>query len=98
MLAGTVISAVSVLGFQIIAGRSLGTEDFAPIGVMWTVSFVVYTVLMIPVEQFITRRLVIADGARGALASDRYIPLSILTAAWVMFVVWMMGYWDRFKV
>lgn len=84
MLAGTVISAFSVLGFQIIAGRSLGTEDFAPIGVMWTVSFVVYTVLMIPVEQFITRRLVIADGARGALASDRYIPLSILTAAWVI--------------
>lgn len=96
MLAGTVVSAVTVLGFQIIAGRSLGTEEFAPVGVIWTVSFVLYTVLMIPVEQFITRRLVIADGASGALGSDRSTAFAILAAGWLIGVGFVLVTLDRF--
>ncbi len=96
MLAGTAVSALSVLGFQIIAGRSLGTEAFAPIGVLWTLSFVLYTVLMIPVEQFITRRLVIAGGARHAFVSDRYVPVVILGGAWVLGVAFVLVTLDRF--
>ena len=78
MLGGTVVSIVTVLLFQIVAGRSLGVEAFAPIGVVWTVSFMVYTVFMIPVEQFITRRLALAHGNAGALAPDRVLLISVL--------------------
>jgi O-antigen/teichoic acid export membrane protein len=78
MLGGTVVSIVTVLLFQIVAGRSLGAEAFAPIGVLWTVSFMVYTVFMIPVEQFITRRLALAHGYAGALAPDRVLLIFVL--------------------
>ena len=78
MLGGTVVSIVTVLLFQIVAGRSLGVEAFAPIGVVWTVSFMVYTVFMIPVEQFITRRLALAQGNAGVLAPDRILLISVL--------------------
>lgn len=96
MLAGTVVSALTVLGFQIVAGRTLGTDEFAPVGVLWTVSFVLYTVLMIPVEQFITRRLVIAGGARGALGADRSLAIGILVAGWLVGVGFVAATLDRF--
>ncbi|MCJ7779295.1 MAG: hypothetical protein MUQ27_00560, partial [Acidimicrobiia bacterium] len=48
MLAGTAVSAISVLIYQPVAGRALGIDGFAPIAVLWTMMFVIYTVLMIP--------------------------------------------------
>jgi len=67
MLVGTAISAISVLIYQPVAGRALGTDGFAPIAVLWTMMFVIYTVLMIPIEQFITRKLVVTGGGHGWL-------------------------------
>jgi O-antigen/teichoic acid export membrane protein len=68
MVVATAFSALSVYLFQMIAGRSLGAEGFAPIGVMWTAIFLVFTVLLLPVEQYLTRHLTIAG---GTLAGDR---------------------------
>jgi len=62
IVAGTAVSALSVYLYQVIAGRTLGTEGFAPIGIIWTVSFLVFTVLNIPVEQYLTRRLTLSGG------------------------------------
>lgn len=72
------MSALSVLAYQPIAGRALGTDDFAPIAVLWTVVFLVYTILMIPAEQFITRRLVATGGGSGSFEDDRWVVLSVL--------------------
>ena len=52
-------SAVAVLIFQAVASRSLGTDGFAPIAVLWTVMFLLYTVLQLPAEQHLTRALVV---------------------------------------
>jgi O-antigen/teichoic acid export membrane protein len=68
MILGTMVSAFSVYVYQVIAGRMLGTEEFAPIGVMWTVMFLVFTVLLLPVEQYVTRHLTITG---GRTAGDR---------------------------
>lgn len=72
MVLGTTTIAVSALGFQVISGRVLGAEAFTPVGVAWTVVFFSFTVLMIPAEQVITRRLTLTggnwDGSRGAIA------------------------------
>lgn len=84
MLIGTGISAVSVLIYQLVAGRSLGTDGFAPIAVLWALMFVIYTVLMVPVEQFITRRLVVSGGRKGWLGGDRRIVTLILGAGWLL--------------
>ena len=81
MIVGTVVSALSVLTFQILAGRALGTDDFAPIGVLWTISFITYTVLMIPVEQFVTRKLIVSSGFASSLRPDRWLLAATLAGA-----------------
>ena len=62
IIAATALSALSVYLFQVIAGRSLGPEGFAPIGILWTVSFLLFSVLYLPVEQYVTRRLILGGG------------------------------------
>ena len=59
IVAATAVSALAVLVFQALASRRLGTEGFAPIAVLWTVTFLLYTVLMLPAEQHLTRALVV---------------------------------------
>ena len=68
MILGTMASVVAVYIYQVVAGRMLGTDGFAPIGVMWTVMFLVFTVLLLPVEQYVTRHLTITG---GRTAGDR---------------------------
>jgi len=70
MVAGTAVSAISAYGYQVIAGRSLGAEGLAPIGVLWTISFLVFTVLFIPVEQYVTRRLTLGGHHIDATRRD----------------------------
>jgi hypothetical protein len=59
IVAATAYGAIAVLAFQATASRTLGTAGFAPIAVLWTVMFLLYTVLMLPAEQHITRALVV---------------------------------------
>ncbi|GMR02400.1 MAG: hypothetical protein BMS9Abin20_0735 [Acidimicrobiia bacterium] len=59
IVAATAASAFSVLVFQAVASRTLGTNGFAPIAVLWTVVFLLFTVLMLPAEQHLTRALVV---------------------------------------
>jgi len=59
IVAATAASALSVLVFQAVASRTLGTNGFAPIAVLWTVVFLLFTVLMLPAEQHLTRALVV---------------------------------------
>ncbi|MFP5333632.1 MAG: hypothetical protein ACLGHX_14890 [Acidimicrobiia bacterium] len=55
MLAGSLVGAVGAYLFQLIGGRALGTEAFAPISVLWTVFFILATVVLVPLEQYVTR-------------------------------------------
>jgi len=55
MLAGSLVGAVGAYLFQLVGGRALGTEAFAPISVLWTVFFILATVVLVPLEQYITR-------------------------------------------
>jgi len=59
IVVATAISALAVLGYQAIASRTLGTDGFAPIAVLWTVMFLIYTVIQLPAEQHLTRALVV---------------------------------------
>ncbi len=69
IVAATALSAMAVYVFEVFAGRTLGADGFAPVGVIWTVGFLGFTVLLIPVEQLITRQLVLADGDHRHLGS-----------------------------
>jgi O-antigen/teichoic acid export membrane protein len=57
MVFGTVIAAAAAYGFQLVAGRALGPEEFAPITVLWTMQFLVFTTVFLPMEQLTIRRL-----------------------------------------
>lgn len=59
IVAATATGAVAVLVFHAIATRTLGTDGFAPIAVLWTVMFLLFTVLQLPAEQHLTRALVV---------------------------------------
>lgn len=65
IIVATLFSALSVLVFQAFGSRTLGTDGFAPIAVLWTLMFLIYTVINIPGEQHLTRALVVTrDPAR----------------------------------
>jgi O-antigen/teichoic acid export membrane protein len=52
---GSLIAAVFAYVFQIVGGRALGAEAFAPIGVLWTVQFLAMQVLYQPLEHLVNR-------------------------------------------
>ena len=77
MLGGTVLATVGAYAFQLVGGRTLGAEDFAPVTVLWSVQFLIMTVVMLPVEQLIIRRLELTGG-RSAGLDDSVGPLAAL--------------------
>lgn len=81
MLGGTLFSIVAVYLFQVVSSRTLGPDAFAPVGVLWTVMFLTFTIAMIPVEQFITRRLVHDGGNATGLAQSRSVILGVFGLA-----------------
>ena len=63
MIAGGLIGAVGAYIFQAYGGRVLGEVDFAPVGLLWTTFFILATVLLVPLEQYVTRE--VARGKRA---------------------------------
>ena len=67
MLLGTTVAAIGAYVFQVVGGRALGADAFAPVSVMWTLLFLGFTVFLIPVEQLIIRRLTLGGGQTSAI-------------------------------
>jgi O-antigen/teichoic acid export membrane protein len=63
MIVGTFVAALAAYLFQLVVGRSLGPTDFAPITVLWTIQFLAFTTVFLPIEQLTIRRLNAADVA-----------------------------------
>jgi len=55
LAAGIGAAALLAYAFQLIGGRLLGPTGFAPISVLWTMLFLMVTVVLVPVEQFVAR-------------------------------------------
>ena len=73
MVAGGLVGAVGAYIFQVYGGRQLGTDAFAPIAQLWTLTFILGTTLLVPVEQYVTRevtsgRKAIPHGLEAALS------------------------------
>jgi O-antigen/teichoic acid export membrane protein len=76
MVAGGLIGAIGAYIFQAYGGRQLGTEAFAPVAQLWTVFFIIATVLLVPLEQYITREVA---GGRKVIPGD-LVPAMTVTA------------------
>lgn len=57
MVIGTLVAAIAAYLFQLVAGRALGPTAFAPITVLWTIQFLAFTTVFMPIEQLTIRRL-----------------------------------------
>jgi O-antigen/teichoic acid export membrane protein len=70
MLIGTLLSGLAAYIWQAVGTRTLGNAGFAPVATMWTLSYLVITVLLAPVEQYATRTISSGPGGRARLARD----------------------------
>lgn len=95
IVVATAFSALSVLAYQAVGSRSLGADAFAPIAVLWTVMFLIYTVLNLPAEQHLTRALVVTTD-EGDVARVRRDMVGAFTLGTVLGVGFVIGTLDRF--
>lgn len=86
---GSLVAGLAGYAYQFIGGRALGEDGFAPIGVLLTAHFLAFVIVLLPIEQFVIRRLTI--GARGWVVPARAIALAISTTAAAVFVVAVAG-------
>lgn len=73
MVAGGFIGAVGAYLFQMYGANELGSEAFAPISLLWTAFFILATVTLVPVEQYVTREVASGRKALPAAAKATYL-------------------------
>jgi O-antigen/teichoic acid export membrane protein len=56
MVVGAVLAGLGAYLFQIIGTRSLGEVNYAPIGALWTIQYLIVSVVLYPVETYVTHR------------------------------------------
>jgi O-antigen/teichoic acid export membrane protein len=78
MIAGSLVGAVLAYLFQVYGTRALGAHTFSPIALLWTSYFIVATVILIPLEQFVTRE---ASRGRQVLKEDRVTIVLVIGGA-----------------
>jgi lipopolysaccharide/colanic/teichoic acid biosynthesis glycosyltransferase len=89
IVVGSFIAGVGAYAYQFLGGRSLGEEAFAPIGVLLTVHFLAFVIILLPVEQFVIRRLTL--GARGWVLPVRALALVVVASAAAAYVMAVAG-------
>jgi O-antigen/teichoic acid export membrane protein len=65
MVVGTVVAAVGAYALQFAGGRTLGPEGFAPVSAIWTLMFIITSVVHLPMEQQVTRLVATNEGIRA---------------------------------
>ena len=66
VLVGSGLSGLGAYGFQVLGTQALGAEGYAPVGVLWTLQFLLFSVVLYPVETWVTRLRVTSDHPGGA--------------------------------
>lgn len=77
---GLVVSGLAAYGFLVVSARALGPEEYAPLGLLWTVVFLVGPGFFLPVEQEVSRALA-ERRARGQGGGPLLRRAAMLTAA-----------------
>lgn len=89
IVVGSLIAGLGAYAYQFLGGRALGEDGFAPIGILLTAHFLAFVIVLMPIEQFVIRRLTL--GATGWVVPLRAIALAVSTAAAAVFVVAVAG-------
>mgnify|MGYP001825449310 CR=1 FL=1 len=92
---GAIVASVGAYGFQVVGGRSLGADGFAPVATVWTIGFLVYTIVMLPVEQMTTRTVTLRAGSALEPDTRRQIAVALTSGGLIGVVIAAVGT-DRF--
>jgi O-antigen/teichoic acid export membrane protein len=76
--AGSLVGGLGAYLFQVVGTRSLGEEAYAPIGVLWTIQYLVLAVPLVSMEAYVTRS--VARSSADRAAAGRALPRSALLA------------------
>ena len=85
---GSVLAGIAGLAYEVIGGRSLGADGFAPVTALLTLHFLAFVVVLIPLEQVTIRRLTL-DAYRpgipvGALSVIMATAIGVGLVGWVL--------------
>lgn len=83
---GSLIAGIGAYAYQFIGGHTLGAEAFAPIGALLTAHFLAFVIILLPIEQFVIRRITL--GATGWVVPVRAVVLVAVTATVAAGAVW----------
>jgi O-antigen/teichoic acid export membrane protein len=81
LIVGSGLSGVAGYVFQVVATRALGEEAYAPVGVLWTLQYLIFSVLLYPAETYVTRVRLAAEGAGSTSASAAVRAVLVFAAA-----------------
>ncbi|MFP3881742.1 MAG: sugar transferase [Actinomycetota bacterium] len=84
IVGGSLVAGIAAYAYQLIGGRTLGAEAFAPVSVLLTIHFLTFIVVMVPIEQLVVRRLTL-DRTRPGLPGRVYWLAGLTIAASTMF-------------
>ncbi len=84
---GALVASFGAYGFQVVGGRSLGADGFAPVAAIWTIGFLVHTIVMLPVEQMTTRTVTLTGGDKLSQQTRRQVAIALTMGAVVGIVV-----------
>ncbi len=79
MVGGSLVGALGAYLFQWYGTQRLDEVAFAPISAMWTLFFILATILIVPVEQYVTRE--VARGRKSLPADIRPASVVVLACA-----------------
>jgi O-antigen/teichoic acid export membrane protein len=61
MIVGAAIAAVGAYLFQVLGTRALGNDRFAPVGALWTIQYLLVSVVLLPIETHVARQSLISS-------------------------------------
>ncbi len=84
IVAGSLVAGIGAYAYQLLGGRTLGAEAFAPVSVLLTIHFLTFIVLLLPIEQLVVRRLTI-DRSKSGLPWTAWLLGSLTVAGATIF-------------
>jgi O-antigen/teichoic acid export membrane protein len=83
VVGGAVVGGIAAYAFQVLGTRALGADDYAAIGVLWTLQYLVVSVALVAVEAYVARSVATfgPDADRTRAAQRVLLGWSALVAA-----------------
>lgn len=84
IVGGSLVAGIAAYAYQLLGGRTLGAQAFAPVSVLLTIHFLTFIVVLVPIEQLIVRRLTL-DRSRSGLPRRAYWLAGLTVTAATLF-------------